>query len=292
MGVKLRMMKLIKVHGKDVMMILLGNFILACAITFFVLPYNILTGGIFGVAIALKPLIPFIDTNYIAYAMIFITFVLGFLLLGKSFAAKTALSSFAYPGFLEILRNVNLTIEIDPILASLYGGLLVGVAVGLVFRAKGSTGGMDVFPLILSKYFNVKPSQGVLMVDSLTVLLGVSTLGISHVLLGLISVFASSFTIDKIIMFGSESTKSVYIISKERAIINQRIQEELNRGTTIIQAEGGYSREDRDIIMCVITMEQYPILKSIVYSEDENAFVIVQEAHEILGEGFSFGHRV
>lgn len=286
------MKKYLDGHVKDVLMILLGNFILACAITYFVLPYEILTGGIFGVAIALKPIVPFLDTNYIAYSMIFLTFILGYFMLGKSFALKTVISSFAYPLFLEILRRFTYEIDVDPILASLYGGLLIGVAVGLVFRAKGSTGGMDVFPLILNKYFGVKSSLGVLLVDSSTVILGLSTLGISHVLLGLISVFASSFTIDKIIMFGSENSKSVYIISSELEIINNRIQNELDRGTTIIKAEGGFSKQNRDIIMCVITMEQYPDLKSIVYGEDENAFVIVQEAHEIIGEGFSFGHRV
>lgn len=286
------MKKYLDGHVKDVLMILLGNFILACAITYFVLPYEILTGGIFGVAIALKPIVPFLDTNYIAYSMIFLTFILGYFMLGKSFALKTVISSFAYPLFLEILRRFPYEIDVDPILASLYGGLLIGVAVGLVFRAKGSTGGMDVFPLILNKYFGVKSSLGVLLVDSSTVILGLSTLGVSHVLLGLISVFASSFTIDKIIMFGSENSKSVYIISSELEIINNRIQNELDRGTTIIKAEGGFSKQNRDIIMCVITMEQYPDLKSIVYGEDENAFVIVQEAHEIIGEGFSFGHRV
>lgn len=279
-------------HIKDIIMILIGNLILAFGVTFFVLPYGILTGGIFGIAISLKPLLPMLDTNYIAYFMIAITFVLGSLTLGKSFALKTVISSLVYPVFLEIFRNVDFVIAVDPILASLYAGLFTGVAVGIVFRAKGSTGGMDVFPLILKKYFNINQGTGVLIIDGLTVTLGLSTLGLEHILLGLISVFASSFTIDKIIMLGSESAKSVYIISDFIDIINERIQKEINRGTTIIKASGGYSKEPRDFIMCVITVKQLPILKSIVYEEDENAFMIVQEAHEILGEGFSYGTRI
>ena len=273
-------------------MILAGNLLLASAITYFILPYEILTGGIFGVSISLKPILPFVDTNYIAYAIIAFTFVLGAVFLGKSFAVKTVLSSVVYPLFLEMFRVIPFEVKTDPLLASLYGGLLTGVAVGLVFRAKGSTGGMDVFPLIMNKKFNIKHSQGMLIVDGLTVILGLSTLGIEHVLLGLISVFASSYTIDRIIMLGSESAKSVYIISDYQEAINYRIQNEIERGTTIIKAVGGYSKEPRDMIMCVVTMEQYPILQEIVQEEDENAFIIVNEAHEILGEGFSYGPRV
>ncbi len=286
------MFKLLKDNAKDIVMILAGNLLLAFAITYFILPYEILTGGIFGVSISLKPILPFVDTNYIAYAIIAFTFVLGAVFLGKSFAVKTVLSSVVYPLFLEMFRVTPFEVKTDPLLASLYGGLLTGVAVGLVFRAKGSTGGMDVFPLIMNKKFNIKHSQGMLIVDGLTVILGLSTLGIEHVLLGLISVFASSYTIDRIIMLGSESAKSVYIISDYQEAINYRIQNEIERGTTIIKAVGGYSKEPRDMIMCVVTMEQYPILQEIVQEEDENAFIIVNEAHEILGEGFSYGPRV
>lgn len=281
-----------KDNGKDIVLILMGNLLLAFTVTFFILPYEILTGGIFGVAIALKPILPAVDTNYIAYAIIALTFVLGAVFLGKDFALKTVLSSIVYPVFLELLRNVPFVVKTEPLLASLYGGLLTGVAVGLVFRAKGSTGGMDVFPLVMNKYMNLKHSQGMLIVDGLTVILGLSTLGIEHVLLGLVSVFASSFAIDRIILLGSESAKSVYIISDYLNIINDRIQNEIERGTTIIKASGGYSKEPRDIIMCVITVEQYPVLQSIVQEEDENAFIIVNEAHEILGEGFSYGPRI
>lgn len=279
-------------NGKDLLLIILGNLLLAFTVTFFILPYEILTGGIFGVAIALKPILPMVDTNYIGYAIIALTFILGAIFLGKSFALKTVISSVVYPIFLEMFRNVPFEVTTEPLLASLYGGLLTGVAVGLVFRAKGSTGGMDIFPLIMNKYFNIKHSQGMLIIDGLTVILGLSTLGIEHVLLGLVSVFASSFAIDRVIMLGSESAKSVYIISDYLHIINERIQTEIERGTTIIKASGGYSKEPRDIIMCVITVEQYPVLQSIVQEEDENAFIIVNEAHEILGEGFSYGPRI
>ncbi|NLY62389.1 MAG: YitT family protein [Erysipelothrix sp.] len=286
------MMKLIKKHYKSTFMIVFGNIILAFGVSFLILPNQILTGGIFGVAIALNPILPNIDTNYIAYTMIAITFILGAVFLGRSFAVKTVLSSIIYPIFLEMFRYFPITITSDPLLASLYGGLITGVALGIVFRAKGSTGGMDVFPLIMKAKFNVKPATGIILVDGLTVLLGLSTLGAEHVLFGLISVFASSYTIEKVIMLGSESAKCTYILSDKLAIINDRIHQELERGTTFIKAEGGYSRDSRDMLMCVLTVEQYPILKSIVYEEDESAFLIVSDSHEVLGEGFTYGHRV
>lgn len=286
------MTKFIKENTKEFFILLLGNFILAFSVNFFILPYNILTGGIFGVSIALSPIFPNIDTNYIAYFFILLTFLLGAIFLGKKFAFKTIVSSVVYPIMLEMLRHSTYVIDVDPILASLYGGLLAGVALGLVFRAHASTGGMDVFPLILQKYFDIPTSKGLMLVDGITVALGIYTLGIQHVLIGLISVFASSYMIDKVLLFGSETTKSIQIISTKLEIINSRIHLELDRGTTIISATGGYGRAKRDIIMCVVTQEQYTDLKNIVLEEDPSAFLIVQDAKEIFGEGFRLGHRV
>lgn len=282
----------IKDNTTEFLVLLLGNFILAISVTFLILPYDILTGGIFGVSIAVGPILPGIDTNYIAYSLIFVTFILGAVFLGKPFAFKTVVSSVVYPIMLEILRHSTFVIDTDPILASLYSGVLSGVALGLVFRSHASTGGMDVFPLLMSKFFNIPTSKGLMLVDGLTVILGVSTLGVEAVLIGLLSVASMSYTIDRVLLFGSEKTKSVYIISKKIDIINNRIHIELDRGTTIINAVGGYGKEKRDIIMCVITQVQYPDLKQIVLEEDESAFLIVQDAHEIMGEGFSLGHRI
>lgn len=282
----------IKDNTTEFLVLLLGNFILAISVTFLILPYDILTGGIFGVSIAVGPILPGIDTNYIAYSLIFVTFILGAVFLGKPFAFKTVVSSVVYPIMLEILRHSTFVIDTDPILASLYSGVLSGIALGLVFRSHASTGGMDVFPLLMSKFFNIPTSKGLMLVDGLTVILGVSTLGVEAVLIGLLSVASMSYTIDRVLLFGSEKTKSVYIISKKIDIINNRIHIELDRGTTIINAVGGYGKEKRDIIMCVITQVQYPDLKQIVLEEDESAFLIVQDAHEIMGEGFSLGHRI
>lgn len=281
-----------KDNTKEFLILLLGNFILAVAVTYFIVPYGILTGGVFGVSIALSPLIPSIDVNYIAYFIIFLTFILGASFLGRGFAFKTVVSSVVYPMFLEVLRYSTFVVNVDPLLAALYSGVLSGVALGFVFRSHASTGGMDVFPLLLKDFLDLPTSKGLLIVDGLTVMLGISTLGIEAVLLGLISVWAASYTLDKVLMFGGEQAKSLLIISEKLDIINSRIHIELDRGTTIIKAFGGYGNTDRDIIMCVITHEQYPDLKKIVSEEDEGAFVIVQDAKEIMGEGFQLGRRV
>lgn len=286
------MAKYLKISSKDIVMIVLGNLLLAFSVSYFILPYDILTGGIFGVSIALKPLLPHVETTYIAYGLIVSTFLLGAYYLGRGFIAKTLLSSIIYPLFIEMFKYIPYHIETEPILASLYAGLLTGVGVGIVFRSKGSTGGMDVFPLIFKEKFNLTPSTGIMIIDGITVLLGLTTLGTEHVLIGLISVFASSYTVGKIVMLGSDSAKCVYIISSEIDEINTVIHEKLSRGTTLIKTQGGFSHEERDMLMCVLTVEQYPILKSIVETIDNNAFLIVTDSHEVLGEGFSYGHRV
>lgn len=286
------MTSFLRENTKEFLILLLGNFILAVSVHFFVLPYSILTGGIFGVSIALGPILPNVDTHYIAYFFIFLTFVLGAIFLGRTFAFKTIVSSFVYPMFLELLRYSTYTVTVDPMIATLYSGVLSGVALGLVFRSNASTGGMDVFPLLLDRYFDIPTSKGLMMVDGLTVTLGVATLGIEPVLIGLLSVWTASYTLDKILMFGGEKTKSVYIISKQINIINERVHLDLDRGSTIINAIGGYGKEKRDILLCVITQEQYPLLKKIVTEEDKDAFMIVQDATETMGEGFNLGHRV
>ena len=137
------------------LIILLGNLLLAIGVQMFILPFSILSGGVAGVAVALYPLFH-IDYEIIINSLIIVLFVIGWLVLGKEFAFKTILSSISYPIFLSVISPYLPTLELDPILASVYGGLVCGVGIGLVMRCGASTGGMDIPPLILNKLFNFK----------------------------------------------------------------------------------------------------------------------------------------
>lgn len=276
---------------KDIVLVLLGNFILAIAVSMFILPFDILSGGVAGIAVALQPLIPLPATT-IVNGLVVGLFVIGAIFLGKQFAMKTILSSLVYPLFLLILDGQLPILTIDPMLASLYGGLLGGVGVGLALRTGASTGGMDIPPLILHKLTHVEIAKLVLIVDALTVLLGMFTYSIEAVLIGFISVWASSVAIDKVLMFGGQEAKAIQIISADYEEIIEQIHAQLGRGTTLMDAQGGFTKEVRKIVLVVITKNQYPALMELINQIDQDAFVIVNDTHEVKGFGFSFEFKV
>ena len=278
---------------KDLTLIIIGNFLLASSVGFFILPYKVLSGGVAGIAVALEPL-THIAAQYWIYILIIGLFLLGSLLLGRKFALHTALSSFLYPIFLTYITslNWNVGVHVEPLLASLYGGLLAGIGVGMVFRTGASTGGMDVPPLIVNKYFGVPVSKMVLVFDALTVLLGFTVYGLEAVLIGLISVWACAYSLDKVLLFGGQEARSVMIISDSYREITQAIHDFLDRGTTLLEAEGGYTGDARKIVLSVISKNQYPELVKVVSMIDKNAFIIVTDANEVKGNGFSFDYKV
>jgi len=278
---------------KDLALVIIGNFLLACSVGFFILPYKVLSGGVAGIAVALEP-ITHIAAQYWIYILIIGLFGIGSIFLGRKFAVHTALSSFLYPVFLTYITSLgwNVGVHVEPLLASLYGGLLAGIGVGMVFRTGASTGGMDVPPLVVNKYFGVPVSKMVLIFDGLTVLLGFWVYGLEAVLIGLISVWACAYSLDKILLFGGQEARSVMIISDSYREITQAIHDFLDRGTTLLEAEGGYTGDSRKIVLSVISKNQYPELVKVVSMIDKNAFIIVTDANEVKGNGFSFDYKV
>ena len=182
--------------------------------------------------------------------------------------------------------------EIDSLLASLYGGLIAGVGIGIVMRTGASTGGMDIPPLILNKVTNIKVSTLVIIIDALTVMLGFLAFGLEEILIGFISVFATGYTIDKVLLFGGSISKSVQIISDNPDEIVSAIHNKLDRGTTLTEATGGFTGKKRIVILVVVSQNQYNELIDIVNSIDKEAFVITTDATSVHGEGFSFGFKV
>lgn len=269
----------------DSLAIVVGNFLLAVGVSFFIIPNDILTGGVAGIAIALSPLIN-LEVETIISGLVIICFVLGFVFLGKKFALKTVGSSILYPIFLNILGSYEYSLGIDPILASLYGGLISGVGIGIVFRAGSSTGGMDIPPLILGKYTKIKTHSWMIILDGLTVILGITTFGISAALVGMISVWSMAKMVDSIQTFGGVSTKQVFIITDQIDAVLEMILVSIDRGATLLNGEGGYTKKERKIIMTVLHTDQYAKLEKEVKLIDPDAFLIVSDATEVHGHGF------
>lgn len=273
----------------DYGIVIIGNFLLATGVVLFILPNDVLTGGVAGIAVALFPIFH-IPTDLMINALTIALFVLGALTLGKQFAIKTLLSTICYPVFISVLSSSVHAIEItdNQLLASIYGGVLMGAGVGLVFRTGASTGGMDIPPLIVNKITKWPLPTLVLVTDGLTVLLGALVYGVEAALIGIISVWLSSYVIDKTMMFGGQATKNVMIISKHQEEILQVIYQDLGRGATILEAKGSYTSENRPVLMVCVSKKQYPLLSHEISRIDPEAFVIVMDANEVQGYGFSY----
>ena len=272
----------------SLVLVLLGTFILAVSVEMFILPYNILSGGVAGIAVALEPFFH-IDKTLFANCTIVALFVVGSLFLGKEFALNTVISSLAYPVFTTLLSRWPLETGIDPVLASFYAGLLGGIGIGIVMRTGASTGGMDVPPLILHKLTGIKISTLVMIVDGLTVLLGIIAYDINAALIGLVSVFASGFAIARVLEAGrGVAAKKVQIISDSWQAIADSIKFRLKRGLTVIDVTGGYSGEPKKMILVVVYERQYNELLEIIRENDEKAFVITTDSSDMVGEGFTY----
>lgn len=276
----------------DFGMIVLGNFLVAVSVAFFILPNDILSGGIAGVAVALKP-IWHINSVLLINSLTVILYILGWALLGKKFAYRTLLSTIAYTVF---VNGLNIVVEqmpastfvMEPYIASIYSGILSGIGLGLAFRAHASTGGMDIPALILHKYLHLKESDSVMIIDGLTIFLGFSTYGLNAALIGVLSVFSGGYAINRTVMLGGQSSKNVMIISEKEEEIRKYILEHMGRGATILEGKGAYTMDNRPVLMVAISQKEYPVLEMDIKRIDEKVFMIVNDAYYVHGEGFTF----
>lgn len=274
----------------NIVYIVFGNFMIACAVSFFILPNNILTGGVAGVSVALHPLIP-LNSVVIINILTISLYVIGVVTLGKEFAFKTIISTIVSP---ICITGLSMLVKLLPqdyfvmesIVASIYAGVCMGIGLGIVFRANASTGGMDIPALLMTKYFKIRSGNAVMVVDGLTVLLGILTYGLVPALIGIISVFVCGKVINYVVKVKTEPALEVQIISESYSAILEYILETIDRGATVMDAFGAYSKQKRIIIMCVICQNQYPELELKIYEIDPHAFCIVKDVNRVMGKGF------
>lgn len=276
---------------KTLLALLAGNLLLAFSVSAFVLPYDILSGGVAGIAVLVKPFTT-ISEQTIIIALVVSLFLVGWVFLGKKFAITTIMSSVLYPAYLLLLQNHMKPVEVDPLLASVFGGLIAGAGIGLVMKVGSSTGGMDIPPLIMQKYLGFDLGKSVMAIDALTVILGLWIYDLQHVLIGLIYVYASGIMITKALTLGLVESMSVQIISDKYEELNALIQEKVDRGVTLFHAEGGYLRQQKNVILVVISKHQYQSLLNLIRETDPAAFVIISDVKEVQGNGFSYGARI
>lgn len=277
---------------KRFIFVLTGSLILGIGNGLFFIPFDIVAGGISGICIIINVLSG-INTALLITIINWIFFFLGWIILGHDFALKTIVSAIVYPLAVLLgtyLYNSGLRLEagtdinVNYLLAAIFGGLFVGVGVALTFLGGGSTGGVDVITLVIQKYTGIKASIPSFLVDSSIILLGFIINPFNIILIGIISAFMSSTMIDK--LFDAERNVVVNIISNKYQEINQFILEKLNRGSTIVDAVGGYSECDYKLLQVVLNYREYYILEDIVAKVDSKAFMYMTKAYSVKGEGF------
>jgi uncharacterized membrane-anchored protein YitT (DUF2179 family) len=297
---------------KNTALILLGTFVLAFGISMFIFPFDLVTGGISGIGIILSkatahiPVLGAIGPDTYSSVVNWILFVIGFFLLGRSFAMKTLLSTVFYPVALYvsdyIVRASSMAYLFDLsrypaeyynialIVATIFGGALIGAGCAFTFLGGGSTGGVDVIALTLSKYCKrIKSSVAFFICDTLVIIVGIFAVGnLLLSLLGIFSAFICAISIDKLFL-GESSAFIAHVVSDKYAEINEAVINKMERTTTILDAVGGYSGEGKKLVIVTFDMRQYPLFTQLIANIDKNAFVTVHRAHEINGEGWTYG---
>ena len=277
---------------KKILMIELGTFIFALSVGLFILPERILTGGVAGITALLADFVP-ISEDILTIILNTFLFVLGSVLLGKEFFLNTLIYSASYPFALLIVTRLLPEYQVDPLLASLYGGLMGGVSMGIMFRNGGSSGGTDALALIAEKYFRIKVSTAVMIMDSITVLAGLFIYGLNSVLIGMISVILTSISLEKTMnIYGGIQAKRFEIISDKYEEIAADIHGIVERGSTVLDVTGGYTGNRKKMLLVIVSDDQYSTVKEIIDRHDPTAFVIISEAKDINGEGFTYEPRI
>jgi uncharacterized membrane-anchored protein YitT (DUF2179 family) len=269
-------------------LIVTGAFIMAVAYVFFISPYKFAPGGVYGIAIVLHHLFNF-PIGLSGILMDIPLTILGIWILGPRFGAKTITGMIFLSGWISVLElwhGYEPFVADQPLLSALYGGALIGIGLGLVFKAKATSGGSDIIAMMISKYTKLPLGQLMIYVDSTIVLL--SWVAFQDPIIPLISwiiIFITGKVVD-VILEGINYDKSLFIISEKHEEIGQKIIHDLNRGGTLIKGQGLYNKAERTIIYTVVNRRELSILQSYIQEIDPKAFLTVVDANEVLGVGF------
>lgn len=269
----------------DYLGITLGSFLIALALTTFLVPNRIAAGGVSGLATVIYYLTDF----PIGITMLLINiplFIAGVKILGGGFGTRTVYGIITLSIFTDFLQPHMTALTNDLLLASIYGGVLGGIGLGIVFRSRGTTGGTDMVSALINHFTGITVGEGLLIADGCVVALAGIFFNLEVALYAAITIFINSRTVD-IVQEGLNFKKGVLIISEQPTAIKQMVVNDLNRGVTRFEAKGGYTGNKKEVLLCVISRSEVSELKKAVSEIDKNAFVIINNVHEVLGEGFT-----
>lgn len=278
-----------KAKLREILEITAGVIIMSAGFYFFLLPLNLVIGGVMGVSVLIQDVMPVSLFMYIAN---FALLMIGFLVLGKVFFVKTAYATLLSPTIIWILEKtvpsdyfMKFMTESPLLIGAAFGGIFLGVGLGVVIRNDATTGGIDVVQNIMHKYLHMPFSTAMYITDGAIILIAM----IINFQLGLYAVgsmIISGLLIDRLSIEG-KAGYTVFIVTNQSELIQKAVFDKLERGITRMKVIGGYTNEEKDMIMCTVDRQQLYIFKNIIKSTDPKAFTFVTKTKEALGEGFS-----
>ncbi len=272
---------------KSIFWILVGNTMYALAITIFILPNGLITGGTTGLALFFYhqfgvPIQGFVTVFNVAM------FVLGAAVLGKKFALTTVISTFYYPFILSVFQSLTALGKVteDNLLAVIFSGLLIGAGIGVVIRAGASTGGMDIPPLVLNKKMGLPVSMTMNGMDTAILLLQIVFTDKEMVLYGILLVLAYTSVLNRVLLLG-QAKMQVKIVTERYEEINQAIARDLDRGVTLFRSRTGHLKRDGYVVMSVVNNRELVQLNQLIQKIDPQAFIVIHQVNEVRGRGFT-----
>ncbi|MUK89447.1 DUF2179 domain-containing protein [Ornithinibacillus sp. L9] len=269
---------------KEYMYILIGATLVALSYNIFLLPSKLAAGGISGISTILFELYE-MSPAFTQFMINVPIFIIGWIAMGKDFSGKTLVGTFWVPFVIGLTANIPYTIT-NPILGAIYGGIVLGVGLGIVYKGNGSTGGTAAIAQIVKRFTGISSGYSQLIVDGIVVIGSIIVFNLELTLFALMTIYISSKAID-VVQLRTSSSKLILIITENEEKIQTLIRDGIDRGLTKIRSVGGYSNKDKTMILCVAEQQEAVHLKKILQQEEPDSFVVFINASEILGRGFS-----
>lgn len=275
----------------SMLLVLVGNVVYALSVKLFLLPANLISCGTTGIALVVNHLTG-MPMSWFIFLFNMVMLAFGWWILGKKFAMTTVVSSLFYPIALEAMNLVlgDVRITEDILLNTLFAGLGVGGALGIVIRAGASTGGMDIPPLVLKKLFHIPVSVSLWSFDFCIMLTQMMFHKAEDLLYGILLLFVISFALNKMLLLGTSKTE-VKIVSQHAPQIRDAILSRIDRGVTMLHGEGGYLHTQTEVILSVVSNHELPKIEQLARSIDPDCFMIVTRVTEVWGRGFTYSKK-
>lgn len=273
-----------KARTKRLISFILGSLILAISYNLFLAPNKLVAGGVSGIAIILNSLFK-VDHFIVILALNISLLILSYFLLGKEKTRASILGSLVFPFFIKLTSDIGQIIDIDTsqlLISAVFGGVLYGLGIGMIFKAGYTSGGTDILNQILNKYFKLSIGKSMLYTDGTITLSSALVFGTNKMMYAIIVLYIVSIMSDRVIL-GISDSKAFYIVTDEEKAIKDYILKYLNHGVTVFNAKGGYAKEKQNVLMCVLPTKDYYRLKTGILEIDPEAFFVVTDAYEVFG---------